>query len=183
MAEQRQRAPQPTRRAQTGARRSPEYRDLVDAGPTEFTGFDELTSEAKILGIFVDGRRVPVVSHNGGLGGSAAGAAPRPDRVELILDRTPFYAESGGQIADEGSIMGTGSTRTSRAAVSDVQKIAKTLWAHRVNVESGEFVEATRSSPPSSRAGGTARRAIPAPTWCTARCDKCWAPMLFRPAH
>jgi alanyl-tRNA synthetase len=37
--------------------------------------------------------------------------------------------------------MGTGSTGTSRAAVSDVQKIAKTLWAHRVNVESGEFVE------------------------------------------
>jgi alanyl-tRNA synthetase len=141
MAEQRQRA-----KADAAARKQAhadlsEYRDLVDAGPTEFTGFDELTSEAKILGIFVDGRRVPVVSHNGGPGASAAGAAPRPDRIELILDRTPFYAESGGQIADEGSIMGTGSTRTSRAAVSDVQKIAKTLWAHRVNVESGEFVE------------------------------------------
>ncbi len=37
--------------------------------------------------------------------------------------------------------MGTGSTGTAKAAVSDVQKIAKTLWAHRVNVESGEFVE------------------------------------------
>ena len=141
MAEQRQRA-----KADAAARKQAhadlsEYRDLVDAGPTEFTGFDELTSEAKILGIFVDGKRVPVVSHNGGLGGSAVGAAPRPDRIELILDRTPFYAESGGQIADEGTIMGTGSTGTSRAAVSDVQKIAKTLWAHRVNVESGEFVE------------------------------------------
>ena len=133
MAEQRQRA-----KADAAARKQAhadlsEYRELVDAGPTEFTGFDELTSEAKVLGIFVDGKRVPVVSHDGNL-----------DRVELILDRTPFYAESGGQIADEGSITGTGvsgSTATSKAAVSDVQKIAKTLWAHRVSVESGEFVE------------------------------------------
>jgi alanyl-tRNA synthetase len=131
MAEQRQRA-----KADAAARKQAhadlsEYRELVDTGPTEFTGFGELSSEAKILGIFIDGKRVPVVAHDG------HGA----DRVELILDRTPFYAESGGQIADEGSIVGTGSSGTSRAAVSDVQKIAKTLWAHRVNVESGEFVE------------------------------------------
>jgi alanyl-tRNA synthetase len=131
MAEQRQRA-----KADAAARKQAhadlsEYRDLVDAGPTEFTGFDELSTEAKILGIFVDGKRVPVVTHEG------HGA----DRVELILDRTPFYAESGGQIADEGSITGTGATGAAKAAVSDVQKIAKTLWAHRVNVESGEFVE------------------------------------------
>ncbi len=130
MAEQRQRA-----KADAAARKQAhadlsEYRDLVDAGPTEFTGFDELTSEAKVLGIFVDGKRVPVVSHEGS-----------PDRVELILDRTPFYAESGGQIADEGSITGAGASGSAKAAVSDVQKIAKTLWAHRVNVESGEFVE------------------------------------------
>jgi alanyl-tRNA synthetase len=132
MAEQRHRAKaDAAARKQTHADLS-EYRDLVDAGATEFTGFNELTSEAKILGIFVDGKRVPVVAHS---------ASSAPDRVELILDRTPFYAESGGQIADEGTIMGTGSTGTSRAAVSDVQKIAKTLWAHRVNVESGEFVE------------------------------------------
>jgi alanyl-tRNA synthetase len=132
MAEQRQRA-----KADAAARKQAhadlsEYRELVDAGPTEFTGFDELSSEANILGIFVDGKRVPVVSHDAG---------PAPDRVELILDRTPFYAESGGQIADEGSITGAGASGSARAAVSDVQKIAKTLWAHRVTVESGEFVE------------------------------------------
>jgi alanyl-tRNA synthetase len=109
------------------------YRELVDAGPTEFTGFDELTSQATILGIFVDGRRVPVVAHGGG-----SGEAP-PDRVEIVLDRTPLYAESGGQIADIGAISGTGGA--AKAQVTDVQKIAKSLFVHRVNVESGEFVE------------------------------------------
>ncbi|MFV0495051.1 alanine--tRNA ligase [Mycobacterium sp.] len=132
MAEQRRRA-----KADAAARKHAHadltaYRDLVDAGPTVFTGFDELNSEAKVLGIFVDGRRVPVVSHT-----DSAGA----DRVELILDRTPLYAESGGQIADTGTISGTGSGGSARAAVTDVQKIAKTLHAHRVTVESGEFVE------------------------------------------
>jgi alanyl-tRNA synthetase len=52
-----------------------------------------------------------------------------------------MYAESGGQIADVGSISGTGSSQAAKAAVTDVQKIAKTLFGHRVTVESGEFVE------------------------------------------
>ncbi len=131
MAEQRRRA-----KADAAARKHAHadltaYRDLVDAGPTEFTGFDELTSQARILGIFVDGKRVPVVAH-GGRDQSA-------DRVEIVLDRTPLYAESGGQIADIGTL--TGASGAAKAQVTDVQKIAKTLFAHRVNVESGEFVE------------------------------------------
>jgi len=137
MAEQRRRA-----KADAAARKHAHadltaYRELVDAGPTEFTGFDELSSQARILGIFVDGKRVPVIAH--GAEGSAESAGT--DRVELVLERTPLYAESGGQIADEGTITGTGAGKSAKAAVTDVQKIAKTLWVHRVNVESGEFVE------------------------------------------
>ncbi len=133
MAEQRERA-----KADATARKHAHvdlsaYREFVDAGPTEFTGFGELASQAKILGIFVDGKRVPVVAHNP--------ETQAAHLVELILDRTPLYAESGGQIADEGTITGTGAGATAKAAVTDVQKIAKTLWTHRINVESGEFVE------------------------------------------
>ncbi|KKC00944.1 alanine--tRNA ligase [Mycolicibacter arupensis] len=127
MAEQRQRA-----KADAAARKHAHadlsaYRELIDSGPTEFTGFDELTTDARILGIFVDGRRVPVVSHED----------VAADNIELVLDRTPLYAEAGGQIADAGTI----SAGTARAAVTDVQKIAQTLFVHRVTVESGEFVE------------------------------------------
>ncbi len=149
MAEQRRRA-----KADAAARKHAHadlsaYRELVDAGPTEFTGFDELTSQARILGIFVDSKRVPVVAH-----GDAVGA----DRVELVLDRTPLYAESGGQVADAGTISGTGAGESARAAVTDVQKIAKTVWVHRVNVESGEFVEGdtvTAAVDPGWRKGAT----------------------------
>jgi alanyl-tRNA synthetase len=137
MAEQRRRA-----KADAAARKHAHadlsaFRELVDAGPTEFTGFDELTSEARILGIFVDGKRVPVVAHHP----RVHSETPPPERVEIVLDRTPLYAESGGQIADAGWISGTGGSGAAKAAVTDVQKIAKTLWVHRVNVESGEFVE------------------------------------------
>ena len=151
MAEQRRRA-----KADAAARKHAHadltaYRELVDAGPTEFTGFDELSSEARILGIFVDGRRVPVVAHGSDDWAQAA------ERVEFVLDRTPLYAESGGQIADVGSISGTG-RRREREAVTDVQKIAKTLFVHRVNVESGEFVEGdtiTAAVDPKWRHGAT----------------------------
>jgi len=137
MAEQRRRA-----KADAAARKHAHadlsaFRELVDAGPTEFTGFTELSSPARILGIFADGKRVPVVAHHARVHSESV----PPERVEIVLDRTPLYAESGGQIADAGTITGTGSGESAKAAVTDVQKIGKTLWVHRVNVESGEFVE------------------------------------------
>ena len=154
MAEQRRRA-----KADAAARKHAHadlsaFRELVDAGPTEFTGFDELTSQARILGIFVDGKRVPVVSHHGRVHSQDVA----PQRVEIVLDRTPLYAESGGQIADAGWITGTGASVSAKAAVGDVQKIGKTLWVHRVNVESGEFVEGdavAASVDPTWRRGAT----------------------------
>ncbi|WP_194814033.1 alanine--tRNA ligase [Nocardia sp. XZ_19_385] len=99
------------------------YKELVDRGATEFTGFDELTSEAKVLALIADGVRVPVAT---------AGQA-----VEVILDRSPMYAESGGQIADRGAITATGV----KLAVNDVQKIAKKLWVHKTTVEQGQITE------------------------------------------
>jgi alanyl-tRNA synthetase len=137
MAEQRRRA-----KADAAARKHAHadltaFREFVDTAPTEFTGFAELRSEARILGIFVNGKRVPVAAHRP----RVHSETPAPERVEIVLDRTPLYAESGGQIADVGEIGGTGAGATARAAVTDVQKIARTLWVHRVNVESGEFVE------------------------------------------
>ena len=154
MAEQRRRA-----KADAAARKHAHadlsaFRELVDAGPTEFTGFTELSSPARILGIFVDGKRVPVVGHHGRVHSESVA----PERVEIVLDRTPLYAESGGQIADVGWITGTGTGESAKAAVTDVQKIGKTLWVHRVNVESGEFVEGdtvTASVDPGWRHGAT----------------------------
>ena len=104
------------------------------------------------------------------------------DRVELVLDRTPLYAESGGQVADTGSISGTGSSESARAAVTDVQKIAKTLWVHRVNVESGEFVEGdtvVAAVDPDWRKGATQGHSGTHMVHAALR--QVLGPMLFRP--
>ena len=132
MAEQRQRA-----KADAAARKHAHadltaYRELVDAGPTEFTGFDELTSEARILGIFVDGKRVPVVAHAATARRRTRRAGPGPHPA-LRRIRRPDRRRGH----DHRNRIGA----SAKAAVTDVQKIAKTLWVHRVNVESGEFVE------------------------------------------
>ncbi len=100
------------------------YRPLLAQGRTEFTGYSELESEATVKGLIRGGERVQVAS---------AG-----DEVELVLDRTPLYAESGGQDSDAGTIIG--STGVS-AEVLDVQKVDKRLIVHRVRITDGELAE------------------------------------------
>ncbi|MGS0687831.1 alanine--tRNA ligase [Nakamurella sp. GG22] len=123
MEEQRQRA-----RADAKARKGrladlSVYRPLLEAGRTEFTGYSELESEATVRGLIRDGERVGVASVG--------------DEIELVLDRTPLYAESGGQDSDAGVILGNGAS----AEVLDVQKVDKRLIVHRVRITDGEFTE------------------------------------------
>jgi alanyl-tRNA synthetase len=123
MDEQRQRA-----RADAKARKGKfadlsVYRPLLDAGRTEFTGYSELESEATVRGLISDGVRTK--------------AAEAGDEVELVLDRTSFYAESGGQDSDAGLILGNGIS----AEVLDVQRIDKKLIVHRVRITDGELTE------------------------------------------
>ncbi|MBY6361995.1 alanine--tRNA ligase [Rhodococcoides corynebacterioides] len=140
MAEQRSRA-----KADAQARKHAHtdlsvYKEFVDRGPTEFTGFDELDTEASVLALISGGVRVPT---------AAAG-----EDVDVILDRTPLYAEAGGQLADIGTITGPGL----RVTVRDVQKIAKTVWVHKVTVDEGQLTEGdtvTAHTDPQWRRGAT----------------------------
>ncbi|WP_327145638.1 alanine--tRNA ligase [Nocardia sp. NBC_01327] len=100
------------------------YKEFVDRGATEFTGFDELSTEATVLAIIKDGVRVPV--------------AEIGQDVEVILNRSPLYAESGGQIADRGSLT---SSHAMKARINDVQKIAKKVWVHKTTLEAGQLAE------------------------------------------
>ena len=123
MAEQRQRAKEDAQSRKHAHADLTIYKEFVDRGATEFTGFGELSSEARVLALISDGVRVP--------------AASAGQDVEVILDRSPFYAESGGQIADRGSLTASGT----KLQVTDVQKIAKTLWVHKTTVEQGQITE------------------------------------------
>ncbi|MFD3508398.1 alanine--tRNA ligase [Nocardia sp. NPDC058666] len=123
MAEQRKRAKDDAQARKHAHADLTVYKELVDRGATEFTGFDELTSEANVLALIADGVRVPVAT------------AGRD--IEVILDRSPMYAESGGQIADRGTITANGL----KLQVNDVQKIAKKVWVHKATVEAGQITE------------------------------------------
>ncbi|VAW75765.1 Alanyl-tRNA synthetase [hydrothermal vent metagenome] len=90
-------------------------------GSTEFTGYDRLNDMAKITGLFHDGEKVDVL--NGG------------EEAIVVLDHSPFYAESGGQIGDRGVIrLETGVFR-----VTDTQKQGKDVIAHLGMVTQGEL--------------------------------------------
>jgi alanyl-tRNA synthetase len=97
------------------------YRQAADAvGPTEFLGYQQLTAEATIGALL-------------GPAGHVEGAS-EGDHLELVLARTPFYAEGGGQVGDHGIV----ETETGRLRVVDTQQAIEGVQTHRVVVEAGE---------------------------------------------
>ncbi len=101
------------------------YREVADSigRSVEFTGYTEVVSEATVRGIVA--------------GAGIADSAREGDEVELVLDRTPFYAEGGGQLADHGVLeLANGA----RVQVLDVQSPITGLIVHRAQVLSGEVI-------------------------------------------
>jgi alanyl-tRNA synthetase len=96
-----------------------ELRDSI--GATEFLGYSTEKAEAEIRALLVDGA-------------PAQTAGPGTD-VAVLLNQTPFYAESGGQVGDTGTITGPGGLRI---AITDTQKKLGALFVHIGRVESGE---------------------------------------------
>ena len=88
---------------------------------TEFTGYHSLTHKSKVIDLYVEGQSVALVQMN--------------DEAVIILDKTPFYGESGGQIGDSGLIEVNGGI----FKVIDTQKQAGTLFLHQGKVISGEI--------------------------------------------
>jgi alanyl-tRNA synthetase len=125
MKEQRERARADARAKRTGSVDVLAYRRLLsEFGPTDWRAYDTLHTDSRVLGVVVeesDDDGEPVVG---------------PGEISrVVLDRTPFYAESGGQVADAGELTWDGG----RAEVIDVQRPVKGLVAHQVRVLEGEL--------------------------------------------
>ncbi len=120
MAEQRDRAKADAREKKLGGTDLTVYSAFRAKGVTKFTGYEELQTEAKVLGLILEGKD--------------AAKAQQGQLAEIILDETSFYAESGGQDSDSGFITGNGF----ELEVLDVQKPVKGLISHKVLVRSGE---------------------------------------------
>lgn len=99
------------------------YREVLDStGPTDFQGYDVPVTAATVLAIVRDGEMI-----------ERAGSG---EEVEIFVDATPFYAESGGQVGDAGTIR----SETGTLAVRDTQHALQGLHGHRGTVESGELL-------------------------------------------
>jgi alanyl-tRNA synthetase len=122
MNEQRDRAKADAKAKKSGHTDLSEYKKIADkSGATSFIGYTDQKSESTINGLLVDGLSVP----------SASGG----QEIEVILNRTPFYAEGGGQLADGGRItLSTGAV----IEIDDVQTPVNGLSVHRGRVLSGE---------------------------------------------
>jgi len=123
MNEQRDRAKADAKAKKSGHTDLSEYKKIADSfGASTFMGYTHVETDSKINGILVDGVSV-----------SAAHAG---DDVEIVLDRTPFYAEGGGQLADGGRITLSSGTVIE---IDDVQNPVNGLSVHRGRVISGEI--------------------------------------------
>jgi len=121
MKEQKDRAKADAKSKKSGHTDVSVYRSIADkSGRTEFLGYTNIASEATLTGILVDGL--------------AVASATEGDEVEIILNRTPFYAEGGGQLADGGRI-----TLSSGAVIEieDVQSPVPGVSVHRGRVTNG----------------------------------------------
>ena len=129
MNEQRDRAKADAKAKKSGHTDLSEYKKIADLkGASTFVGYTHNETESTINGILVDG--ISVASAKAG------------DDVEVVLDRTPFYAEGGGQLADGGRI-----TLSNGAIVEieDVQTPVNGLSVHRGRVVSGEVTTGSKS--------------------------------------
>ena len=123
MKEQRDRAKADARAKKSGHTDLSEYKKIADAsGATEFVGYTQTETESRVNAILVDG-----------VGTKSAKAG---DDVEIILDRTPFYAEGGGQLADGGTITLSDGTVVE---IDDVQTPVPGVSIHRGRVLSGSI--------------------------------------------
>jgi alanyl-tRNA synthetase len=95
------------------------------SGPkTAFRGYDALSDEGRVVALYKDGARVDsLVTGDHGI---------------VVLDRTPFYAESGGQVGDRGELT-KGGTCLTLFAVSDTQKVQPDVYGHVGEVKTGEL--------------------------------------------
>ncbi len=100
----------------------PVYLKLLDEGKSQFLGYDSLVVEqAQVLAVLKDG--------------TLARRLDAGEEGEIVLDRTPFYGESGGQVGDRGVLASDGST----AEVTDCQLPIPGLYTHHVKVTAGGF--------------------------------------------
>jgi len=124
MKEQKDRAKADAKARKSGFTSPTVYRDVMERiGTTTFTGYDEVVTESAIGGIVASGESVK--------------SAKVGDSVEIIMSRTPFYAESGGQLGDHGIIDVAGGAKIE---VYDVQSPVPGMFVHRATVVDGEVV-------------------------------------------
>ena len=119
LEKQRERARQSWRGDETAV--SPVYEKFVGKGGTPFLGYDAIRSTSRIAGILVNG--MPVDSVGGG------------QTAEIILDETPFYAESGGQVGDTGTL----TSPSGVARVLDTYSPVRGVIVHKVQMEFGNL--------------------------------------------